>query len=168
MLAQHSSKSAEWGTPQEWIVRVRRVLQSIDLDPASSAEHDQVVIADRYYTKNDNALTRPWQGRVFLNPPGGRGLPQKFLEKLCLEYSAGRVTTAVYLGYALEQLLWVKRYLPKGRPIFAVPNKRIKFIGAGNSPTHGNFFLYLGRERYDWELFEREFSPDCLMLTSVW
>lgn len=165
MLAQHSSKSAEWGTPPEITGRITKVLGGIDLDPASDEYYNRTVRATEYYTENDSALTKSWQGRVFLNPPGGRGVPQKFFTKLCHEFYEGRVTSAIYLGYSLEQLRWIKPVLYDLNlyPMIAVPSKRIAFIGAGDSPTHGNFFLCLGN--FDTRMeFCKEFSHDCLLL----
>lgn len=161
MIAQHSSKSNDWGTPAEWIERVRAVLGEIDLDPASSEKHNLVVGASRYYTEKENGLTQRWAGRVFLNPPGGRGLPKAFLTKLVSAYSLGHVSEAVYLGYSLEQLLWA----PVPNPgTIAIPHKRIKFLGAGSSPTHGNFFLYMGPNR---DKFLDVFR-DCRTLKNAW
>ncbi len=168
-LAQHSSASAEWGTPPEWAARVRHVLGTIDLDPASTPEANAVVQARRIYTEKENGLLQVnrWRGRVFLNPPGGRGLPQKFFAKLLSSYRDGSVTAAVYLGYSLEQLLWIKRrfYLPAGAMV-AVPQSRIKFLGAGKSPTHGNFFALFpdSEARLMRQQFVLAFSEDCLIL----
>lgn len=69
---RHSSESVEHFTPK-WLVEIARyVLGGIDLDPASSEFANQVVKAPRIYTAEDNGLLAPrWDGRVFLNPPGG-------------------------------------------------------------------------------------------------
>ncbi len=71
MTSRHSSESAEHYTPSSIVESARLVLGSIDLDPASSEEANQIVKATRFFTCEDNGFTRPWSGRVFLNPPGG-------------------------------------------------------------------------------------------------
>jgi hypothetical protein len=72
----------EWYTPAKHIDRVRRVLGSIDLDPASNLEAQKIVKAKRFFSKADDALTHPWHGRVWLNPPYSRGLLLNFVSKL--------------------------------------------------------------------------------------
>lgn len=163
-LAQHSAANANWGTPSGWVERVRYTLGEIDLDPASSEEHNQVVKAKKYYTEKENALNLDWSGRVFLNPPGGRGVPKAFFQKLISEYYSGRVTSAVYLGYSLEQLLWIQR--TQCWTAYAIPPRRIRFRGAGASPTHGNFFLLLSDEKEIHYSFHYEFR-ECLLLSNL-
>lgn len=171
-LAQHSAKHNAWGTPPEWVERVRAVMGAIDLDPASSSESNEVVRAERYFTAEDDGLSQPWSGRVFLNPPGNCGpgrpacktkkvcscrLPQKFWNKLNSQFFDGYVEAAIYLAYSQEQLRWMR--VAPGTMI-AVPRERIKFVGVGNSPTHANAFVGLG---VDAESFEYHFR-DCLVM----
>ena len=51
---QHSCKSFEHYTPDDYVEAARCVLGGIDLDPASSAQANQTVRAGRYYTKEDD------------------------------------------------------------------------------------------------------------------
>lgn len=163
MLAQHLANKNDWQTPAVWCERVREVLGNIDLDPASSSAANAVVGADRIYTEKENGLIQTWTGRVFLNPPGGRGVPQKFFEKLCLHYRKYEVESAIYLGYSLEQLLWVQT-MPEYFEV-AVPRRRIRFTGAGESPTHGNFFLLLSTDADTRYRFRHVFDlANCLLL----
>lgn len=165
MNAQHSCASADWGTPTEWIERVRSVMGQIDLDPASSEEHNQLVGARHFYTEKENALAgKTWTGRVFLNPPGGQRRPQQFFEKLYLHFMAGEVSEFIYLGYSLEQLLWIgRKYHLPASAVVSIPHKRIRFRGAGSSPTHGNFFLYCGPFK---GVFRKVFADHGLLLNA--
>lgn len=70
MNSRHLSKSGERFTPPYLVEAARRVLGGIDLDPASCAKANTVIKADQYFTRDDNALTQNWRGKVFLNPPG--------------------------------------------------------------------------------------------------
>jgi len=68
----HSSASVEWYTP-EWVAELaRRVMGSIDLDPASCDVAQRTIKALEYYTREDDGLAKPWVGNVFCNPPYGR------------------------------------------------------------------------------------------------
>src|SRR5262249_52907862 len=54
----------EWYTPGEFIESARSVMGSIDLDPATSALAQEVVRATRFFTKDDDGLTKEWCGNV--------------------------------------------------------------------------------------------------------
>jgi phage N-6-adenine-methyltransferase len=70
-----SSQSVEWFTPPEIIESVREFFGEIDLDPASCEKANEIVQARRIYTVADDGLNKPWEGRVFCNPPYGKKRP---------------------------------------------------------------------------------------------
>ena len=76
------SGTIEWYTPKQYVDAARKVLGgAIDLDPASSAQANEVVRAARYYTKEADGLIQPWHGRVFLNPPYHRTMLTHFIDR---------------------------------------------------------------------------------------
>jgi len=86
---RHLSETTEHYTPQHVIDAAHKTLVEIDLDPATS-EHanKERTRAKRIFTAETNGFLLPWEGRVFLNPPGGscdqygvsvRRLPTKVL-----------------------------------------------------------------------------------------
>ena len=80
--------SDEWYTPAEYIEAARRVMGSIDLDPASCDMAQAVVQADVYLSKLENGLVQQWiRENVWINPPYGQAAP--WVAKLLAEYDKG-------------------------------------------------------------------------------
>jgi hypothetical protein len=71
-------QSVEWYTPPE-------VFQALgmrfDLDPAAPIGGVPWVPAARSWSRADDGLVQPWHGRVWLNPPYGRGI-ERWLDRL--------------------------------------------------------------------------------------
>lgn len=63
-----SHKSVEWYTPA-WVFRA--IGLTFDLDVASPHDMETAVPAAKKYTVFDNGLSKPWFGRVWMNPPYG-------------------------------------------------------------------------------------------------
>jgi hypothetical protein len=132
--ARHSSESSEHHTPPSIVEPARVTLGVIDLDPASCEEANGWTKATRIFTREDDGYTKPWSGRVFLNPPGGLsddqqrpvkskcretgscGLPighthtgveasqKKWWFKLAREYVMGRVQAGIFVCFSVELL----------------------------------------------------------------
>lgn len=66
----------EWLTPPELVKK----LGNFDLDPCSPIDAP-FYHAQKHYTILDDGLKKQWSGRVYLNPPYGRGM-ELWLEKL--------------------------------------------------------------------------------------
>lgn len=64
--SHHSATSTtdEWLTPPQLLATLGR----FDLDPCSPIDRPWPT-AEKHYTVLDNGLRRPWEGRVWLNPP---------------------------------------------------------------------------------------------------
>lgn len=171
----HSAQSVEHYTPVDIVDRSRRVLGHpmpdvpghIDLDPASSALANQTVRASRFHDggSHGDGLVGYWlayssgglrvPARVFLNPPGrvdGQSLAPKFWAKLCEEYAAGRVHSAIFIAFSLEQLATIQEPYALVQCPIAVPRRRIAYdhpapdgrsVVSGGSPTHGSAIIYL-------------------------
>ena len=74
----YQGKSVEWYTPPELFEALG---MRFDLDPAAPAGGVPWVPAARHYSKADDGLAHEWQGRVWLNPPYGRGI-SRWMAKL--------------------------------------------------------------------------------------
>lgn len=143
MSHQHvnqSSYAVEFYTIADIIEPARKVMGGIDLDPASSQLANETVRAARIYTQDEDGLTQPWAGRVWMNHPWGakenkcvktckkkrcekRGfhLTKDFagnaawINKLHESYIKGEVTEALCITYASTSEDWyktLKQYYP--------------------------------------------------------
>ena len=137
----------EWYTPPAVIKAVRAVLGEIDLDPASTAEANQIVGAKNFFTKDDDGLKHDWLGKIFCNPPYSRGLIDKFVAKLLREFADGRTTEAIVLTNAATDTDWAHKLMALADQIIFT-KKRLKFLKPDGSiagtPTCGQMFCYFG------------------------
>lgn len=142
--ALFTSDSTEWHTPAYITALVKAVLGSIELDPASHANANALVQAERFYTLADDGLTQSWAARtVYLNPPYGDTIPA-WINKLADEYEAGAITEALALVPARTDTAWFRRLRDYPRCFI---NGRIKFIspqGIENSAPFPSAAVYLG------------------------
>lgn len=178
--ARHSHQTAEWFTPDAILEAVRHALGGrIDLDPCSCPEAQQRVKAESYYTTD--GATKPWHGRVIVNPPGGQ------VADFWKTFSTSEnMEAGIWVGYSIEQLQTLQS-VDAPSPLqfaFCVPKRRIAFVEpehrrlsrleairrenadramAGKSlrsekasPSHSNYLVYRG-PRLD--LFVEAFKP---------
>lgn len=137
-----------WGTPPEWIALARAVMGDIDLDPASNRDAQKVVVAKKYFTKDDDGLTKKWGGRVWMNPPYSQPLVTQFAEKLVAEIESGEVDQACVLVNNATDTKFLQLMLsrcsaalfPRGRVPFLVPESGEQLTGT----RQGQVFLYFG------------------------
>lgn len=71
-ILQVFSENVEYGTPLNILESARKVLGFISLDPSSNQYWNQFVKSNSIYTKEDNGLTKPWFGNVWMNHPFGK------------------------------------------------------------------------------------------------
>ena len=138
-----SSNTGDWYTPPEIVEAVRELFGIIDLDPCSNSHEAPNVPARTIYTREDDGLTREWSGRVYLNPPYGKGIGP-WIEKVRAEHEAGRVTAAVVLVKAATDTRWF-RLLSERYPRCEVAG-RLKFSGCKAPAPFPSVLFYLGDE----------------------
>jgi len=137
--ALYSSKSSEWHTPECIIERVVRVMGEIDLDPCSN-EGEPNVPAGQHFTKATDGLSRPWTGRVYMNPPYGQGIIL-WVEHLCQQFERGDVSEAIALVPARTDPAWFRRLREYARCFVW---GRLKFSGNGTGAPFPSMAVYLG------------------------
>lgn len=152
-----SSKSQRWYTPDRFVESARKVLQNIDLDPASDAIANTWVDADLYFTEQDDGLSKTWNGQIFLNPPFN--MSDKFVKKLFEEWNAGTVSAAILLCKFVPNYKWFQ--ILKPWPM-VVLRDRVNFwtgyeVGGTSVLDCPITFIYFGPEDKK-EAFYTEFS----------
>jgi phage N-6-adenine-methyltransferase len=120
LAAWFSSSSCEWGTPQ-WLFNVLHEREHFTLDVCASEKNHKL---PRYYTREDDCFTKPWDGVWFCNPVYGDAEEPchktKCKKKRCkergfcvTEYQPG---IADFVEYGIEQAA-----RQKSRGVYLVP-----------------------------------------------
>lgn len=124
----------------------RRAMGGIDLDPASHAYANGVVKAKRFYSKFDNGLIRPWQGRVWLNPPFSEW--KEWAVKILAEWKSGRVEAMCILSATRTLTAQYLASVHKNSSAICIFEGRIPFWGgyATPSPDDGHAVFYFGHD----------------------
>lgn len=121
-----SSKTDDWATPRDFFDRLDAVFQ-FSLDVCASDENHK---CDKYFTAQDDGLSKDWTGSCWMNPPYGREI-SRWVEKA---YSSAKnnLATVVCLIPARTDTRWWQAYC-KDAEVFFVPG-RLKF-GAATTPA---------------------------------
>lgn len=174
---RHLSKTVEHYTPAPIVEAARATLGAIDLDPASCPLANETVRAARIYDRIEDGLLRPWSGRVFLNPPGGRDITgsvqRAWWWRVARSWDEGEIDSAIFVAFSIE-LLQTSQAEPRG-PIpldfpLCFPARRVAYCRAledaatsqemlfgdkaeapqlevGDSPPHASCIVYLPPRR---------------------
>ena len=150
----HNSGENEWYTPAAIIEAARACMGAIDLDPASSAKAQETVKATRFYDIDDDGLSQPWAGRVWLNPPYERGLVDRFVTRLLSEPT---VQACVIVNNATETA-WGQLLLGAAAAV-CFPAGRVRYLshdGPKNTPLQGQMLCGIST---DVDAFRAAFTP---------
>jgi hypothetical protein len=145
----HNSGNMEWYTPPEYIEAATACLGCIDVDPASCEIANQTVQAVRYYSQEDNGLTQPWAGKVWINPPYAQPLILQFAQALLNKFAGGEVESAIWLSNNATETAWFQQLMTAASAI-CLPKTRVKFLDPAGQPAaqplQGQVLIYLGPE----------------------
>lgn len=152
-----NSGENEWYTPPEFIEAAREVMGGITLDPASCETAQANVKAKRFYTVDDDGLSKKWTGNVWLNPPYSKDCIGLFAEKLVGE--SRRFDQAVVLVNNATDTTWFHHMASVASAVCFLRG-RVKFLDKSgkpaNTPVQGQVVLYVGANV---EAFRQKFSP---------
>lgn len=143
--ALHSSESVEWYTPEYIIEAAREAMGGIDLDPASCPEANETVKAAVHYS--EGGLEKKWFGRVWMNPPYGRGEGWESNQSVWTRHAitmaeAEATEQTCMLVNAAIGTKWFSELYGFWMCLF---DERIQFDGHGKKdPTNGNAVVYIG------------------------
>jgi ParB family chromosome partitioning protein len=141
-----SDDSYEWYTPSEYIEAARELMGEIDLDPASSTVAQETVKAVRFYTREDDGLSKPWSGRVWLNPPYSASLVKAFSQRLEEAYRDGAITEGLILVNNATDTQWFQSLMSQFPVCFT--RGRVKFWGPDKehlATRQGQAVIYFGK-----------------------
>lgn len=139
--ALFSSNSDEWYTPEIIIIRVLKVLGSIDLDPCSNSLENPTIPAKGHYTDLDDGLSYPWHGKVYMNPPYGNEIAS-WVNHLVDEYKIKNVTEAIALVPSRTDTKWFQKFSEYPRCFIW---GRLTFSEHGTAPFP-SMVVYLGKK----------------------
>lgn len=134
--------SDEWYTPPEIFDALG---ERFDLDPCQPSQGRAFlsVPTDRFYTPEDDGLTSPWSGFVFVNPPFGKRNGQVPWLRKFMEHGNGVALVRAYTsaGWFHDEAVKADAMLfPRGKTKFVRPDGSI-----GKSPGAGIVLLARGQ-----------------------
>ena len=112
-----------------------------------------VIGATQFYATQDDGLTLPWFGRVWLNPPYAGELIGRFVAKLV---ASEDVTEAIVLVNNATETRWFQTLIGRASAV-CFPAGRVKFWHPEreSAPLQGQAVIYIGPEP---ETFRRAFA----------
>jgi len=142
-----NSGNNEWYTPGKFIQAAKKVMGRIDLDPASSETANALIGATKFYTQDNDGLTKKWHGCIWMNPPYEKSLIPRFVNKLIEELP--NIEQAVVLVNNATETAWFQQLLNAAN-IVCFMRGRVKFLNEdgvpANTPLQGQAIMYFGKQ----------------------
>jgi transcriptional regulator with XRE-family HTH domain len=125
--AANSSAYHGWETPKDLADILTLAVGGFDLDPcaASHSKRRARIKAKLLLTVDDDGLSVPWHGKVFVNPPYGRGVTKAWVSKCKAEAASGKATVVALLPARTDAKWWHE--LVAGHAHVSLLNGSLKF-----------------------------------------
>jgi len=133
-----SSDTGKWNTPKSLLEKLYAEF-SFDLDPCSDSKKAPNVRAKIHYTKEDDGLSKPWLGVVYMNPPYGRKIG-RWMHRAAM---CG-AKTVLCLVPARTDTRWWQDHVP-GASFIVFIRGRLRFGNATNSAPFPSAIVVFGR-----------------------
>lgn len=153
-VSEKPTETYEWYTPSVYIEAARSVMGSIDLDPASCEAANSLVKAEVFYSREQDGLSQPWQGKVWLNPPYCMPQVQQFVERCLAAYQSGAIAEAVILINNTTDAAYTQTLMAQADAVCFTRGRIHFFNGHKDGPLEqevqtrqGQIFFYLGPNR---------------------
>ena len=124
-----SSETDEWATPPDFLRPLKESVGGFDLDAAAGAEESP--IAEHAYSEDDDGLSEPWFGTVWVNPP--YSAMEEWTQKVVSELHRDDVDTILYLCKGDSSTDWWHTALAEST-IIGMLDERLSF-GDGSQPA---------------------------------
>lgn len=125
----HKWNNDHWATPPAFVAQLEARYGAFQLDPCATRATAK---APRFYTPRQNGLLRPWDGRVFLNPPYSEVLP--WVERAARLTRRGRCPLVIaLLPPCVDTGWWHDWVLPYAQILWV--RGRIHFLGENGKPA---------------------------------
>lgn len=102
----YSSATDDWATPSDFFAKVAAEWD-FDTDPCCDEFNRKA--NSFYYTKEDDGLSKPWWGNVWMNPPYGKDIGL-WMKKANDEVEVGNAVVVVCLVPARTDTKWFHDY----------------------------------------------------------
>lgn len=143
MNVHYSSKKQTWETPQDFFNKLNNIF-CFTLD--SCAENETAKVS-RYFTIEDDALCKDWEGVVWCNPPYGRE-QVKFIEKAYHESVKHNSTVVMLIPARTETKVWQNLIFKSANQVCFVKG-RLKFGGSKDNAPFPSALVIFGKGNYD-------------------
>lgn len=123
---ERTNDRKDWRTPETLFRVCSERWGPFDMDVAASEKN---AMCHCYYTEERDALAHPWVGRIWCNPPYGRGI-ERWLLHGYKEVYEGRAKRIVYLLPARTDTRWFQHWALRSDVMTLFLPGRITFEGA--------------------------------------
>jgi hypothetical protein len=142
-LSNPNAHDEHW-TPTHIVELVKSCLGPIDLDPCSN-QGDPNIPAIVHLTRDRDGLSKPWFGKVYMNPPYSKGETsiEDWIDKLLAEYGDSNVSEAIALVPAYSDTKWWQKL--RDWPVCMI-HGRLTFLGNTGPARFPSALFYLGED----------------------
>lgn len=164
-VSQNTGQS-EWFTPSEYIEKARKIMGSIDIDPATTEKANKKIKASIIYTKEKSGIDKVWKGNVWMNPPYSQPLISEFCGTFLHNWIDDNIKQGMILINNATETEFAQSLL-KHCSVVCFPKGRVRFLDENEkpgAPLQGQMLIYFGDNL---DSFIKEFSCIGICLVNV-